>query len=149
MRRVGDTRLPIMVERPSAVWRINVASETAALAAGTLGAEQAYAAELWPGEMIDETDEVLNCFEHDVADLVNHRSQAASDAEIFEVIERAVKALNAVNARFSEAGYETGEREELCAYLEAVLDSAGIDVDALAGRHRMTRHEITDEWRTW
>jgi hypothetical protein len=37
----------------------------------------------------------------------------------------------------------------LCAYIEDVLDDAGIEVDALAERHRMTRHEITDEWRRW
>jgi hypothetical protein len=60
-----------------------------------------------------------------------------------------VKALNAVDARYDGAAYETGERELLCTYIEDVLDAAGIDVDALAGRHRMTRHEITDEWRLW
>ena len=81
--------------------------------------------------------------------LVNHRYQAAQDDEIFAVIERTVKALNAVNARYGGAAYETGERELLCAYIEDVIDDAGIDVDALAKRHRMTRHEITDEWRRW
>ncbi|GAA1564479.1 hypothetical protein GCM10009827_102590 [Dactylosporangium maewongense] len=138
-----------MAERPTAQWRGRVAAQAAAIAAGTLDPGVAYAAELFPEDMLGQTDEVLARFEADVAGLVNARWEPATDTEIFEVVERTVKALNAVNARFGEAAYETGEREELCAYIEAVLDEAGIDVDALAGRHRMTRHEITDEWREW
>jgi hypothetical protein len=138
-----------MVERPTAVWRQNVADDAAGLAAGTLDPEEAVAAQLWPDNMIRDTDEVLDGFEADVAGLVNHRHDPAGDAEFFEVIERTVKALNAVNARYLGAAYETGERELLCKYIEAALDDAGIDVDALAGRRRMTRHEITDEWRRW
>jgi len=38
---------------------------------------------------------------------------------IFEVIEPTVKALTVVNARYDEAAYETGEREQFCAYVEA------------------------------
>jgi hypothetical protein len=147
-----------MVERPTAVWRERVASDVAGLEAGTLDPDDAVAAQLWPDDMVRDTDEVLDRFEADVAGLVNHRYElaedaevfeVAEDAEVFEVIERTVKALNVVDARYAEAAYETGERELLCAYIEDVLDDAGIDVDALAARHRMTRHEITDEWRTW
>ncbi|MER7008591.1 hypothetical protein ABT297_36840 [Dactylosporangium sp. NPDC000555] len=138
-----------MVERPTAAWRANVTEDIAGLAAGTLDPDEAVAAQLWPDDMIRDTDEVLDRFETDVAGLVNHRYEPAEDAEIFEVIERTVKALNAVNARYDQAAYETDERELLCSYIENVLDDAGIDVDAFAGRHRMTRHEITDEWREW
>jgi hypothetical protein len=99
--------------------------------------------------LIRDTDEVLDGFGADVAGLVDHRHQRAGDGEVFEVIERTVRALNAINARYQGAAYETDEREQLCTYIEDVLDDAGIDVDALAGRHRMTRHEITDEWRLW
>jgi hypothetical protein len=92
---------------------------------------------------------VLDGFDADVADLVNHRWEPAADAEIFDVIERTVKALNAVNVQYDDAAYETDERELLCAYIENVLDGAGIDADSFAERHRLTRHEITDEWREW
>lgn len=125
-----------------------MAEEAAGLAAGTVDPDDAVAAEFWPDDMIRETDEVLNGFDADVAGLVNHRFEPAEDAEIFAAIKRTVLALNAVNAGYV-VGYETGEREQLCEYIESVLEEAGIDVDAFAGRHRMTRHEITDEWRTW
>jgi hypothetical protein len=64
------------------------------------------------------------------------------------VIRRVVLDLNAVNARHG-GRFETDEREQLCEYIDNALDRAGIDVDALAARHRMTRDEITEEWRTW
>jgi hypothetical protein len=138
-----------VVERPTAWWRENVAAEATEIATGKRDPDDAGTAELFPEEMLVRTDEVLTAFEADVAGLIGHRWEPVTDAEVFEVIERTVRSLNAVNARFDGAAYETGEREQLCAYLEAVLDDVGIDVDALAGRHRMTRHEITDEWREW
>jgi hypothetical protein len=137
-----------MVQRPTSAWRDRVASDVAGSAAGTLDPDDAVAAQLWPNDMIRDTDEVLNDFETDVAGLVNHRFEPARDAEIFDVIERTVKELNVVDARYDGA-YETDERKLLCAYIENVLDDAGIDVDALAARHRVTREEITDEWRIW
>ncbi|WP_203871530.1 hypothetical protein [Plantactinospora endophytica] len=138
-----------MMARPTAGWRAHVAAEAAEIAAGTLDPADASAARLFPAEMLARTDEVLTGFEADVASLVSHRWEPATDGEIFEVIERTVRALNAVNDRYDGAAYETEERERLCEYIEGVLDDAGIDLDAFAGRHRMTRHEITDEWRDW
>jgi hypothetical protein len=64
--------------------------------------------------MVRDTGELFDGFEFDVAGLVDHRYQAVQDDEIFAVIERTVKALNAVNARYGGAAYETGERELLC-----------------------------------
>jgi hypothetical protein len=138
----------LIVERPTAAWRERVATDAAGLAAGTLDPDDAVAATLWPDGMIRDTDEVLDRFDADVAGLVRHRWEPATDEEIFEVVRRTVLALNAVDAQHDDA-YETGEREQLCEYIDSVLDEAGIDVDALASRHRITRHEITDEWRTW
>ncbi|MDG4827270.1 hypothetical protein O7635_35950 [Asanoa sp. WMMD1127] len=135
-----------MLVRPTAVWRETVAREAAALAAGSLDPADAFAVALWPEAMIRETEAVLDLFEDDVTHLVR---QPATDRELSAVIEVTVKALNAVNARHGGRAYETGERELLCAYIEHVLDDAGIDVDAFAARHRLTRHEITDRWRTW
>ena len=124
-------------------------AEAAAIAVGTFDVYDAFAAQLYPQEMIRDTDRVLDGFDADVAGLVNHRWEPAADAEIFDVIERTVRALNAVNVQYDDAAYETDERELLCAYIENVLDGAGIDVDSFAERHRLTRHEITDEWREW
>lgn len=138
-----------MIERPTAVWRERVGMDAAGIAAGTLDAEEAFAARLYPADMIRDTDKVLDRFEAEVDGLVNHPQEQPADTEIFDVIERTVKALNAVNAQYDEAAYETEERELLCAYIESVLDVAGIDVDSLAERHRLTRHEITDKWRDW
>ena len=58
--------------------------------------------------MVRDTGELFDGFEFDVAGLVDHRYQAVQDDEIFAVIERTVKALNAVNARYGGAEYETG-----------------------------------------
>jgi hypothetical protein len=146
---IRPVTLPIMVERPTAWWRERVAADAAEVAAGRLDTDDATAVRLFPAQMLVWTDGVLAGFEADVAGLVGHRRQPATDAEIFAVIERTVKALNAVNTRYNGAAYETDERERLCEYIEAVLDDAGIDLDAFAGRHRMTRYEITDEWREW
>jgi hypothetical protein len=58
-------------------------------------------------------------------------------------------ALNEItkeHERSGKMGYETGEREELCDYIDASLEEAGIDVKALTARRGLSRYEITDEW---
>lgn len=120
-----------MAERPTAEWRAYVA-------------EYPDGAELFPEALLTRTDEVLATFEAEVAELTD-----PSDDEVFAVIERVVLVLNAVNEEYGEAAYETEEREQLCAYIEETLTEAGVDVDALAARRGLTRHEITDEWREW
>jgi hypothetical protein len=66
----------LMTERPTGVWRERVASDVAGIAAGTLDADHAVAAQLWHEDMVRDTDELLDGFEADVAGLVNHRYQA-------------------------------------------------------------------------
>jgi hypothetical protein len=61
--------------------------------------DDASAIELWPELLIQETDAVPDHFDAAVAGLVEHRFEAASDAEIFEVIRRVVLDLNEVDAR--------------------------------------------------
>ncbi|AQZ65490.1 unnamed protein product [[Actinomadura] parvosata subsp. kistnae] len=133
-----------MAVRPTTHWRENVAEEARLVASGELDPADAYAAELFPESMLLGTDEVLSRFEADLAAL-----SAPSDEEVFAAVERAVLALNQVNEQHGEAAYETGEREHLCAFIEESIVEAGIDVDALAARHGLTRHEITDKWREW
>ncbi|MBE1486036.1 hypothetical protein [Plantactinospora soyae] len=133
-----------MAERPSDNWRQQVAEEAAELAAGRLDPEKAYATQLFPEPMLSETDEVLAAFEAEI-----RWAEPPVDEEVFGVIERTVLALNEVNDRYEGAAYETDEREMLCAYIEASLREARVDVDALASRRGIHVSEITDDWRDW
>ncbi|TYB66066.1 hypothetical protein FXF51_17890 [Nonomuraea sp. PA05] len=133
-----------MAVRPTTVWRASVAEEARLVAAGERDPADAYAAELFPEPMLLSTDDVLSRFETDLGAL-----SAPSDEELFAVVRRVVLALNHVNEEYGEAAYETDERELLCQYIEESIAEAGIDLDAFAARHGLTRHEITDEWREW
>jgi hypothetical protein len=57
-------------------------------------------------------------------------------------------ALNAIDEEHGSR-IETGEREELCEYIDDVLTDAGIDVGGLTARRDIDRAELTDEWREW
>ncbi|MGW6704152.1 hypothetical protein ACWGDE_04570 [Streptomyces sp. NPDC054956] len=131
-----------MAKRPTTSWREGVASEAEQLAAGTLDPDCACMAELFPHELLVATDAVLDSFEAELVGL-----SSAADAEVFAVVKRVVLALNAVDEVHS--GYETGEREALCAYIDEALTEHGVDVVALTARHGLGRHELTDEWRNW
>lgn len=61
-------------------------------------------------------------------------------------------ALNKINdehVRAGKTGYETGEREQLCGYIDAALEEAWIDVEALEKRHSIRDGENAGRWRTW
>lgn len=133
-----------MAVRPTESWREGIAEEARQLASGELDAECVFMAELFPESLLVRTDEAFRAFETEVAAL-----NRPSDEEIFGAIERVVFALNAVNEQHDGAAYETGEREQLCRYIDESLTEAGIDVDALAARRGIKRSEITDEWRRW
>lgn len=120
-----------MVDRPTDAWRADVE-------------ENPEAAELFPASMIQRTDEVLAEFEAEVASFDD-----PSDDEVFAAVENVVLALNGVNEEYDGAAYETDERELLCAYIDDSLTEAGVDVAALAARHGLGKHEITDKWRDW
>jgi hypothetical protein len=120
-----------MADRPTEVWRADVA-------------EDPDRADLYPESLILRTDEVLAEFEVEVADF-----EAPSDDDVFSAVENVVLALNAVNEEHDETGYETDERELLCAYIDETLTEAGIDVAALAARRGLGKYEITDKWREW
>jgi hypothetical protein len=44
---------------------------------------------------------------------------------------------------------ETDGREQLCAYIDAVLTNAGVDIDALAERRGISRDLTDPAGRTW
>lgn len=69
------------------------------------------------------------------------------DEAVWAAVERVVLGLNAADE--SHGAIETGEREELAEYIDAVLTNAGVDVAALTVRRGLSRAERTDFWRDW
>jgi hypothetical protein len=141
-----------MASRPSDKWRAETEQEAAELAAGTRPPDQAYAAVLWPESLIASTDAALAAFEGDLAALLSASENALDDKDVLAVVRRAVLALNAINdqhERAGQTGYETGEREDLCDYIDATLTESGIDVAALTTRNGREPGELIGEWRTW
>ncbi|MFB6632802.1 hypothetical protein ACFCWY_23190 [Streptomyces sp. NPDC056362] len=131
-----------MTERPTTSWREGIAREAAQLAAGTLDPGCACMADLYPDDLLTATDAVLDSFDDEVAEL-----DSAEDVQVFAAVERVVLALNAVDD--IHCGYETDEREALCAYIDQALSEHGVDVTALTARHGLGRYELTDKWRNW
>lgn len=134
--------LAAVIERPSLLWRREVADEAVEVAAGTLDPDEASSDRLWPAAFIDEVDQALASFERDVETL-----DVSADEAIWAVVKRSVLALNGVRGRWENI--ETSEREELCHYLDDVLTAAGVDVSGVASRRGLSRSDITDEWRDW
>jgi len=136
-----------MARRPSDVWRRQVEEEAAKRAQGSLSRKETYASVLWPESLVASTDAALAAFEDEL-----HELMSPSDADVFRAVQRVVLALNKINeqhVRAGQLGYETGEREELCEYIDASLGESGIDVGALTARNGIGRWEITDTWRDW
>ncbi|MFI0503310.1 hypothetical protein ACH3WN_10645 [Streptomyces albogriseolus] len=133
-----------MAERPTTNWRRGIAEEAAELVAGTLDPDCACMVELFPEELLVETDAVLDVFEAELPTLAE-----GDDARIFAAVGRVVLALNAVSKAHDERAFGTDEREQLCAYIDEALTEQGVDVAALTARHGLGRHELTDRWRTW
>jgi len=136
-----------MAVRPSDIWRRDVDEEAAEVAAGRLRPDKAYAAELWSPWMLERTDAALAEFEREIPTI-----DLLSDEAILDLVRRLMLTLNEIDeveVSRGGGGYETGEREDLCEYIDASLTEAGVDLDALAARRNIDRSEITDEWRMW
>jgi hypothetical protein len=133
-----------MTSKPSDRWRGRVAEEQRQVAAGRLDPAQAYTVRLFPESLLTATDAALQSFETELAAL-----RDPSDQQVFAAVERVVLVLNTINTDHHRGAYETGEREELCDYIDRTLGEHGIDVPALASRNGIGAHEITDEWREW
>jgi hypothetical protein len=136
-----------VVTRPSDEWQRLVEEQAAELAAGTLSPDDAYAAVLWPESLRVSTSAALASFEREL-----HALASPSDAEVLDIVQRLVVALNKIHGLHLRSGsisYETGERDELCDYIDASLEEAGIDVPALEARHGIESGEIAGQWRDW
>jgi hypothetical protein len=84
--------------------------------------------------LIDDTDRSLEAFQDDPDALLPSAGDTIADDVILDA---------------GHLGYETGEREELCSYIDATLTESGIDVAALDARNGFQRWELGDRWRTW
>ena len=143
----GTWHDPRMAVRPSDTWRRDVEEEAAEVAAGRVRADKAYAAELWSQWMIERTDSALVEFERELPTI-----DQRSDEAIWDLVRRLVLTLNEIDeveVSRGGGGYETGEREDLCEYIDLSLTEAGVDLDGLAARQNIDRSEITDKWRMW
>jgi hypothetical protein len=109
---------------------------------------EAYAFQLWPESLRVGTDTALAVFEDELRAL-----KSPSDEDVLGVVERVVLALNKITEQHLSAGlmsYETGEREELCEYIDASLEESGIDVQELETRNGIERRDgIAGRWRGW
>ncbi|WP_127501030.1 hypothetical protein [Actinoplanes solisilvae] len=129
-----------MIERLTLGWAREVAAQEAAVAAGTLPPDQAYAARAWPADFIAQVDAALQRYEQDLA-----RLDPTDDAAAWSAVERVVTAINAAD----QGEIDTMTREELAEHLDDALTEAGVDVEALTGRRDLDRSALTDEWREW
>ncbi|WP_426506047.1 hypothetical protein ACPPVO_49495 [Dactylosporangium sp. McL0621] len=130
-----------MIERLTQRWRRETAEQAAAVAAGTLPADEAYALTAFPPEFVAAVDTALEAYEREITGL-----EPRTDEAVWAAVERVVVALNEADL---ECGHpiETITREELSEYIEEVLDEAGIDVEALL--ERRGADEAAGEWRDW
>ncbi|GAA1565579.1 hypothetical protein GCM10009827_103990 [Dactylosporangium maewongense] len=130
-----------MIERLTHRWRQETAEQEAAIAAGTLSPDDAYALAFFPPAFVAAVDAALEAYEQEIA-----RLDPPTDEAVWAAVERVVVALNDIDVEFGRH-IETMTREELCAYIEEVLADAGIDVDALLERRGVD--EVAGEWRDW
>jgi hypothetical protein len=130
-----------MFERLSHRWPRETAEQEAAVAAGTMPPDEAYALTSFPPAFVAAVDAALVAYEQEVASL-----NPPTDEALWAAVEQVVVALNDVDLAFGQH-IETMTREELSEYIEEVLAEAGIDVEALLERRGVD--EAAGEWRDW
>jgi len=130
-----------MIERLTDRWRAETAEQEAAVAAGTLAADEAYTTTFFPPAFVAAVDAALAAYEREIAGL-----DPRTDEAVWAAVERVVVALNDIDEA-SGQHIETMTREELSEYIEDVLADAGIDVEALLERRGVD--EAAGEWRDW
>ncbi|MGI5239226.1 hypothetical protein [Dactylosporangium sp. CA-139066] len=130
-----------MIERPSQKWRREVAQQSAAVAAGTLPADEAYAITFFPPDFTEAVDAALVAYEREIAG----RPPGGGDGAIWVAVERVANALNDAD----DGSIETTIREELSEYIDQVLVEHGIDVEGLAERRGADPADLAGEWRDW
>ena len=135
-----------MAERPTALWRNQRLEQEAAIEAGSLDREQAYALDLFPEVFLGPADVLLDVYNSEIAAAPH---DASGYPAIMAAIEHLVEGLNSLNEEGDQSWIETGERESQCEYIDTVILEHGADIDALAQSQGLEYHELADEWRNW
>ncbi|KZY29120.1 MULTISPECIES: hypothetical protein [unclassified Oleiphilus] len=84
---------------------------------------------------VEECDQLITAFIHDVTS--NHQNNDFS--WVSTQIESLVKKLNDLNFKLDHQLIETDQREDICALIKLVVQSAGHEYS----------EDITERWRTW
>jgi hypothetical protein len=131
-----------VTERPSKRWSDEAAREDEAIAAGTLDPDQAPTRIYWPVEFRAAVDGVLDAYEAEVS-----RMDPSNDESVLAAVGHVVEQLNDVDDEYRLI--ESGERDELAAYIDAVLTDAGVDIEALADRNNISPDLTEFGGRSW
>lgn len=134
------------IQLPTQAWRERKNDETAQLQSGKISAEDCYMDELFPDEFIGQTEVVLLAF---LDELDQAKSSPADLSMVSAAIKNAVLKLNKINDDFDGSVIETGEREELCLFIDEAIESKGYNIEQLAQSMDCNRFELTDAWRDW
>ena len=136
----------MQVKLTTDTWRERKAEEKRERDAGEISADECILDQLFPDAFIDRTEHLLRVF----ASSIEGCSTLTNDyPKVMKTIEALVVALNKVNEDFDHKVIETGEREELCDFVDQVLIAKGIDIEDLAAFHGCEANALTDEWRDW
>ncbi|WP_433222796.1 hypothetical protein ACQP00_24440 [Dactylosporangium sp. CS-047395] len=130
-----------MIERLTHRWQRERSEQEAAVAAGTLPRDEAYALTSFPPAFVAAVDQALAAYEREIAAL-----DPPADEAVWAAVERVVLALNHIDEAHGHP-IETISREELSEYIEDVLTEAGLDVVALLDSRRVD--EAAAGWRDW
>ena len=131
---------------PTEYWRGRKAEERQEFLAGKIAATDCYMEQLFPDEFLERTDARLKSFISSISACV---TTADDYPKVMQAIESLVVELNTINDDFDGSVIETGEREALCEFIDNVIVTHGIDIEALAAAQDCGSDELTDQWRDW
>ena len=125
-------------------WREDKAEEKREFDAGEINEDDVCLDQLFPDQFIADTELVLVEF----AGAIAATEVRDYDSVMNSIISLVVK-LNEINDKYDGGVIETGEREQLCQYIEDVIAESKIDLEAYAKSRECDTNEITDSWREW
>ena len=125
-------------------WREDKAEEKREFEVGEITEDDVCLDQLFPDQFIADTELVLIEFAGAIA-----ATEARDYGSVMHSIMSLVVKLNENNDKYDGEVIETGEREQLCQYIEDVISESTIDLEAYAKSRECDKNEITDLWREW
>lgn len=132
------------VKLVSEIWREEKIEEQRMLRAGEIDSSECCMDELYSDAFVAKVELLLKSF----VDQVNQLS-VADVAFLGKHLKSLVIALNDVNEEYDHAVIETGEREQLCQFMEDVINDSKVDLEEFATHLGCEQDEVTDQWRDW